>query len=55
MAKANSKARGILMATIKAVRTLLEEHQQHGRYQDDAADRFSRTVSVVTSISSVRS
>ncbi len=34
-AKANNRARGMLIATISAVRTLLEEHQQHARHQDD--------------------
>ena len=54
-AKANSSASGTLMATIKRRRTLLRNINSTTATSAMPASRFSRTVSVVTWIRSVRS
>ncbi len=54
-AKANISASGMLMATIKAVRTLDRNMNRIVTTSRTPTNRFSRTVSVVTLINSVRS
>jgi hypothetical protein len=55
MEMAKSSARGMLIATIKAVRMLLTNMKRMTTTNTTPAIRFSVTVSVVTSIRSVRS
>ena len=54
-ARANNSASGTLMATISAVRTLLRNSSSTTATRPMPANRFSRTVPVVTPIRSVRS
>ena len=53
--KANNSASGTLMATISALRTLREKHQQHHGHQAHADQQVLADRSVVTWIRSVRS
>ncbi len=55
IAKANNSARGMLIATINAVRTLLKNINKISTTRPTPTSKFSVTVSVVALVNSLRS